>query len=171
MFCSNCGTKLSEGDTVCPKCGTTVEIVSNLNSTNSSDSVVYASGFERLGAYIIDFFIIFAIAFVLGIVIAILGIPLLRYDGSADLFSIITGWLYFALQESSNYQSTIGQRVLKLKVVDYDFQKISFLRATGRHFAQIISALILMIGYLMIFFTQKRQGLHDMIAKTLVIKS
>jgi uncharacterized RDD family membrane protein YckC len=44
------------------------------------------------------------------------------------------------------------------------------MNATGRYFAKIISAIILGIGFLMIAFTDKKRGLHDMIASTLVIK-
>ena len=49
-------------------------------------------------------------------------------------------------------------------------QRLSFLHATGRYFAKFISAIILGIGFLMIAFTDRKRGLHDMIAGTLVIK-
>ena len=42
--------------------------------------------------------------------------------------------------------------------------------ALGRNLAEILSALILGIGYIMVAFTAKKQGLHDMIAGTLVVK-
>ncbi|NJL90703.1 MAG: RDD family protein [Coleofasciculaceae cyanobacterium SM2_1_6] len=47
---------------------------------------------------------------------------------------------------------------------------ISFVKASIRHFSKILSALILMIGYIMAFFTEKKQALHDMIAGTLVLQ-
>jgi len=50
-----------------------------------------------------------------------------------------------------------------------DGNRIGFGRATGRHFAKIISGIILLIGYLMVAFTQKKQGLHDMMAGCLVV--
>jgi uncharacterized RDD family membrane protein YckC len=40
----------------------------------------------------------------------------------------------------------------------------------GRYFAKFISALILGIGFLMVAFTERKRGLHDMIAGTLVVK-
>ena len=49
-------------------------------------------------------------------------------------------------------------------------RKPPFARATGRHFAKYLSALILGIGFLMAAFTDRKQGLHDMIADTLVLK-
>lgn len=80
-------------------------------------------------------------------------------------------WLYFSILESSAKQGSLGKGVLGLKVVDYNTQRISFARATGRYFSKFISAAILMIGFIMIAFTTKKQGLHDMIAGTLVIKT
>lgn len=80
-------------------------------------------------------------------------------------------WLYFSILESSAKQGSLGKVVLGLKVVDYNTQRISFTRATGRYFSKFISAAILMIGFIMIAFTAKKQGLHDMIAGTLVIKT
>jgi uncharacterized RDD family membrane protein YckC len=47
----------------------------------------------------------------------------------------------------------------------------AFERATGRHFAKRLSAMILGIGYIMVGFTERKQGLHDLLAGTLVRKS
>ena len=46
---------------------------------------------------------------------------------------------------------------------------ISFGRATGRFFSKYLSALLLLIGYIMAGFTERKQALHDKIAKTYVI--
>jgi len=87
------------------------------------------------------------------------------------VITVIPTWLYYALLESSAKQGTLGKVILGMKVVDYNNQRISFARATGRYFSKIISAIILMIGFIMVAFTAKKQGLHDMIAGTLVIKN
>jgi len=60
---------------------------------------------------------------------------------------------------------------LGLVVADEMGQRISFGRATGRYFAKILSSLILLIGFFMIGWTARKQGLHDMIAGTLVYKA
>ena len=57
-----------------------------------------------------------------------------------------------------------------LVVTDMNGQRITLLNAIGRYFSKIPSALILMIGYFMQPFTEKKQALHDMIAGTLVYK-
>ena len=57
-----------------------------------------------------------------------------------------------------------------MKVTDLAGQRLTFLHAAGRHLAKIISSVTLCIGYIMVAFTEKNQGLHDMIAGTLVVK-
>ncbi|HBK66344.1 MAG TPA: hypothetical protein DD000_23340, partial [Cyanobacteria bacterium UBA11166] len=72
-------------------------------------------------------------------------------------------------QESSPKQATIGKQALGIVVTDLNNQPISFVTATIRHFSKILSGIILLIGYLMVLFTEKKQALHDMLAGTLVV--
>lgn len=93
--------------------------------------------------------------------------------GAAILLKItlvVLAWLYFALMESSKHQATLGKLVIGLKVTDLDGNKISFGRATGRYFGKILSGFIICIGYIMAGFTEKKQALHDILAKCLVVK-
>ena len=73
--------------------------------------------------------------------------------------------------DSSSIQGTVGKMAIGIIVTDMDGQRITFARATGRHFAKIISGIILGIGYIMAGFTVRKQGLHDIIAKTLVLQN
>ena len=91
------------------------------------------------------------------------------YFGIVGL-SLIGNWLYFALMESSKYQGTLGKMAVSIKVTDLQGERISFLRATGRYFGKMVSALILYIGFFMAGFTERKQGLHDMMASALVVK-
>jgi uncharacterized RDD family membrane protein YckC len=79
-------------------------------------------------------------------------------------------WLYEALLTSSSWQATIGKKVLRLKVVDEAGNRIGFGRATGRFFAKILSSMFFCIGFIMIAFTERKTGLHDMLAGTRVMK-
>jgi len=146
----------------------------------------YAGFWLRLAAYIIDYFIL---AIVLG---TIVGFVMLAMGLSVAIFqdmdkpanqlivatlSIILGvmaltasWMYYALLESSSHQGTLGKMALNLKVTDLEGQPISFLRATGRFFGKFLSSAIIYIGYLMIGFTEKQQGLHDILAGCLVLR-
>ncbi len=87
----------------------------------------------------------------------------------AMLLSFVIAWLYFALCESSAWQGTLGKLALGIRVTDLDGRRISFPRALGRYLAKILSAMILLIGFLMVAWTQRKQGLHDMICGTLVL--
>lgn len=84
--------------------------------------------------------------------------------------SIVISWLYYALMESSKLRGTLGKMALNIRVTDMAGNRISFARATGRHFGKILSSMIFMIGYIMAGFTEKKQALHDMVAGCLVVK-
>jgi uncharacterized RDD family membrane protein YckC len=135
---------------------------------------MYAGFWRRVVAVILD-----------GLVLGIVTVPLnLAFGGGDDLGSnsgmyyspeassigTVLGWLYYALMESSAKQATLGKMALGIIVTDLEGRRIGFGKATGRHFAKILSALILGIGFLMVAFTQRKQGLHDILAGTLVVK-
>lgn len=86
------------------------------------------------------------------------------------IVTIALPWLYSAMMESSFYQATLGKMVFRIKVTDLEGDRISFGRATGRHFGKYISSLLLMIGFIMAAVTDKKQALHDIMAGCLVVK-
>ncbi|WP_109126232.1 RDD family protein [Dyella sp. C11] len=89
--------------------------------------------------------------------------------GPALFAQTLLSWLYFSLMESSSLQATLGKLALGIRVTDMEGKRISFLRATGRYFAKILSVLTFFVGFLMVAWTQRKQGLHDLIAQTLVL--
>ncbi|WP_348059088.1 RDD family protein [Dokdonella sp.] len=82
---------------------------------------------------------------------------------------IVIVWLYYALQEGAPAQATLGKRAMGIKVTDDYARRIGFGRATGRYFGKIISGLVFNIGFLLVGWTARKQGLHDMMAGTLVV--
>ena len=86
------------------------------------------------------------------------------------IMGILIQWLYFTVSESSSWQATLGKKMFGLKVTDMAGNKIGFGKANARYWSKIISAIILLVGFLMVAFTKQKQGLHDIIAGTLVIK-
>jgi uncharacterized RDD family membrane protein YckC len=85
--------------------------------------------------------------------------------------SILGAWLYHAKMESSAWQATLGKKALNLRVTDLNGARVTFNRATGRHFAKLITGLIpLGVGFMLAGLTEKRQALHDMIASCLVLR-
>lgn len=143
----------------------------------------YAGFWLRAVAVLIDGLItgvaVFVVSFVVGFAIGFSsaasgGDPVTAQVVSGLIgqgIAVIGAWLYFALMESSSMQATLGKKAMGLIVVDVDGQRITFGRATGRYFAKILSALILLIGYFMAGWTKRKQALHDMIASTLVIRA
>ncbi len=87
-----------------------------------------------------------------------------------NLAMFVGMWLYFALMESSKLQATLGKLLIGVVVSDLDGNRISFGRATGRYFGKFVSSLILGIGYFMAGWTGRKQALHDIMAKCLVIR-
>jgi uncharacterized RDD family membrane protein YckC len=130
----------------------------------------------RLVAFIIDFSILFGLTSFFW-KICQLPIPL-NYESifSSSYFifknplGILFGWFFYAAFESSRFQATPGKAILELKVTDENFEKIGFLQASQRFFGKILSGLIIGIGYIMIVFTKNKQGLHDQMADTLVLR-
>lgn len=78
---------------------------------------------------------------------------------------IVIGWLYFALLESSRRQATLGKRVMGIAVIDTEGERLSFARATGRHFARFLSLTILFLGFVGRLHAAQ-QALHDLLAST-----
>ena len=84
------------------------------------------------------------------------------------LFFVIP-WLYFAGFECSRGMATPGKTLMRIVVTDTEGNRLTFARATIRYFVKYISAAIILIGFIMIGLTQKRQGLHDKVAGCLVL--
>ena len=175
-FCPQCGTAQASRANFCPDCGADLSAgappVLRREGEPVATVVAYAGFFKRLVAWLID-----------GVLLLILNIIVsaIIVGGDADeassgalvaayTISFVVSWGYYAGMESSMKQATLGKMILGIVVTDVDGQRITFMRATGRHFAKILSGLILFIGYLMALWTERRQGLHDMLAATLVVR-
>ncbi len=137
----------------------------------------YAGFWRRAVAAIVDtilfMFVTFILMFALGAALfvgeageaAAMAVPI-----ALNLGMIVGMWLYFALMESSKLQATLGKLVIGVVVSDLDGNRISFGRATGRYFGKFVSSVILGIGYMMAGWTGRKQALHDIMAKCLVIR-
>lgn len=150
--------------------------------------VVYAGFWKRLAAYMIDSLLVTVVYYVINTVLALLGLfafgafsgdPIKSMTGGDSLFVIYTivsyvllgaiSLSYYAGFESSSMQATLGKLAVGIKVVDAQGRRLSRGRAIGRWFSAILSYLTLYVGYLLIAFTDRKQGLHDMVAKTQVV--
>jgi uncharacterized RDD family membrane protein YckC len=199
MFCPKCGKETDASGKFCQWCGADIaSIPANPVVTpeeeEGPDIGVYAGLGRRFVAFIVDFIIILLFDLVAMTVLgltrgiqnsyfyfvqhipveqlttegtmgAMLGSVLAAYG----MVLIVIPWLYFAGFESSRSQATPGKLLMHIVVTDMTGNKPTFARVTLRHFAKFVSALVILIGFLMIGLTQKRQGLHDKIAGCLVL--
>lgn len=139
---------------------------------------IHGGFWRRTAAYLMDGFIIGVVNWVITMILMVAMVGSLA-AGSFNaaigtvvlqvLIGIVLSWLYFALQESSAAQATLGKRAMGLKVTDDYARRIGFGRATGRFFGKILSSVIFNIGFMLAGWTGRRQALHDMICGTVVV--
>jgi uncharacterized RDD family membrane protein YckC len=83
---------------------------------------------------------------------------------------LVVPWIYFSIMWAWQGQS-VGQKVLGLHVVDANNgAKISAGRAILRYFGIVISSWALFIGLIWAAFDPRKQGWHDKIASTFVVR-
>lgn len=136
--------------------------------------VVYAGFWKRVAAYVVD-------SLLLGVASMVVSFAttLLTFAGSSNMqmagqlvgsvLGLVIGLAYYAWFHASTGGATPGKMAVGIKVVRTSGERISLLRAVARYFATLLSGLILLIGYIMAAFTQRKQALHDMLCDTLVV--
>jgi uncharacterized RDD family membrane protein YckC len=179
-FCSGCGTQNSSDSQFCIHCGGSLTPLASTPQLIVAAPMHYAGFWIRVIAAVIDGIlvqvVVLPVSFIIGMVIGVAGVAAHSTGPGLQVFSggigaiigLAGGWLYGASMESSKYQATPGKMIFGMKVTNLQGQPLSFGLATGRHFAKILSGLTLCIGFIMVGFTEKKQGLHDMIAGTYV---
>ncbi|WP_148714995.1 RDD family protein [Chitinolyticbacter meiyuanensis] len=143
-----------------------------------------AGFWARFAALTIDGMVLGMASWVVFIVVAIaMGISAAALGDAVDGGSAAIGfmavgyllmfglsWAYFALQEASSAQASLGKRAVGLYVTDGTGARIGLGRATGRWFAHALSNITLYIGYLIQPFTRRKQALHDLVSGTVVMR-
>lgn len=137
--------------------------------------VVYAGFWKRVAASLID-------AFAIGIPVAIVAMIVGGLSGAGSAFGsqafnpletitsyLLTAVAYAWFHSTAGLTATPGKLAIGIKVVRTDGERISFLRGFGRYWAYLLSGLLLCIGLIMAAFTERKQGLHDLICDTLVV--
>ena len=168
MFCPRCGRQNDESARFCQGCGNALQAGAAVAPTPAGPAaapaltaiVQYAGFWERFAAIVIDAVIL---------LLATGTIASVTF-GAGAFIGFFAPWLYEAFMMSSEWQATVGKRVMSIVVTDMQGNRMTFARATGRHFAKYISAFLLGIGFIIAAFTARKQALHDLIAETLVVK-
>jgi len=132
----------------------------------------YAGFWIRFAAVILDIII-------LCVVLAVIQFGLLGFMGMRT--AALSGWLIVAslLQWGiiigydvlfiGKWGATPGKMACGLRVIVADGTKVGYARALGRWAAKLLSALTLLVGYIMAGFDPEKRALHDHICDTRVI--
>jgi uncharacterized RDD family membrane protein YckC len=152
---------------MCISCGNALRSVYGMNANLSP----YVGFWKRFGAAFLDGIIVLIVSFIIGISVGIISVflPSLYSELAFNLLGLVIAVLYYAGFESSSYQGTPGKQIIGIKVTDLEGNRISFGKALVRYVVKVITGIIL-IGYLTIIFSEKKQGLYDMAAGTVVVE-
>ena len=120
----------------------------------------------RAGAYLIDVIIVVGVGSILNSILAL--DPTVAGNGLGQLISLV---YFIGLWSSNGGGQTIGMRVLKLKVIKTDGSELTLVQSLIRYVGLIISAIPLGIGLIWAAFDAEKQGWHDKIAGTYVVKT
>jgi uncharacterized RDD family membrane protein YckC len=182
--CCECSTTLPlddmiqyEGAYVCAGCKTV--FFQRLQEGGALPGVVAYGGFWiRVGAKMIDGVILGAVSMLLSLVLAAATSAAAANNATGAMLAVqmvqmaiqmLVG-LSYTVFFLGRFAATPGKMVCKLKVIRSDGAPVTYPRAVGRHFAEILSGLILNIGYLLAAFDDEKRTLHDHMCDTRVIK-
>ncbi len=141
----------------------------------------YAGFWIRLCAVLIDSFFMFIITVGLVLLVMVTGVidvsnlPQTEETSSAvalvlQLFVQIF-WFVFMIVCWVKWGGTPGKRLLKLKVLDAETgRNLTVGKAILRSIGYVASSVLLCLGYIWVAFDAKKQGWHDKIASTVVVK-
>jgi len=164
-FCGNCGSVLTAEVT-----GTYIPADDRTPESWGEAGLTYAGFWRRVAAYFVDFGVLILPATVVGIILAVSSpFDLWTLAASMQAAMAVLAWLYFAGMESSSRQGTLGKIALGIRVTDLSGRRIGFGRATIRHILKAVTSVFFFPAYLIIVFTRRKQGLHDMAVGTTVV--
>ncbi|MBI4064562.1 MAG: RDD family protein [Elusimicrobia bacterium] len=86
----------------------------------------------------------------------------------AALVNILLPLIYFGVLHGIGGQ-TLGKKILRIRLVEMQGGKVSFLKAFARAAADYLNVITLGVGYIMAAFTSKKQALHDIVCSTRVV--
>ncbi len=137
----------------------------------------YAGFWVRLGSLIIDGIVLlpFEILILTG-VLKIIHPFVSTEDFLKSVFLLmlpiilLVSFLYYSLL-NSNGRQTIGKKYFHIIVNSENNTPISIKHSLFRTVLYFIDSLFFSVGHLVIFFTKKKQTLHDLIVKTNVVRT
>ena len=153
VTCPNCGARIHQGVRHCPQCSFEQPIGLSIGS---SGEIEYMGFWVRVAAFLIDSVITGIVA---GIIGSSIGVPFLGSVVSILYYIIFTGIR----------GQTPGKMLLGIQVVDANGIIPSWKQIVMRELiGKIISAVIVLVGYLWVIWDPGKRGWHDHIGQTYV---
>ena len=132
----------------------------------------YAGFWTRFISYLIDMIVIYAISSLLntisfGLLNKVLDFPIL---GEESLSYVIVMFTYF-ISMTYFFSQTLGKMIMKIKIETNRGDKLNFADVVYRELVgRLLTIFLAYLPYLAVAFTNKKKGLHDFIADTVVVK-
>lgn len=135
----------------------------------------YAGFWVRFAATLLDGIFLQVAFYILGFVV---GIAIFTIDADIEIdskdpifvfISIAIFLIYEVGMTASKFQGTFGKKIVNIKVVDENGNRLSLGRSVGRYFTKWLSAVSLLIGFMMAGWTKKKRALHDLLVNTYVV--
>ena len=136
----------------------------------------YGGFFRRLIAFLIDLLVIHLITYLIYLASTVLMGDLFRDDAASSIsfaYKVLSSCfpaLYFIYFYGSTGQSP-GKAFLHLKVLRASGESAGYGVAFLRYVGYLISVMVMGIGFIWIIFDGRKQGWHDKIAKTVVVRT
>lgn len=174
-FCSMCGVPHPpedligfSGRQICAACKPRFAQALTLGLDLSLPRPRYAGFWIRFGARLIDGMLIFIVQLSLTLSVTALAGQNAILSAIMLILSVV-GPVVYEVAMTIKYRATLGKLALGIRILRADGSPLTWSRVLGRHFAQLLSATILLIGYLMVAFDPRKQALHDRLCDTVVV--
>ncbi len=125
--------------------------------SNPPVSLQYVGFWRRVAAYLIDAVVIFVIDIFLNVL-------------HLGALGVIAGLVYFVYFWSQQNGQTPGDQALKIRIVREDGKQIDIMTGVIRYIGYIVSAFVIFLGFLWVIWDKKKQGWHDKMAGTVVVR-
>lgn len=166
------------GHSICPACKPAY-VQCLREGIAPPNTVLYGGFWPRLGAKVIDGALVGFFILVIASWIGVILLPVLDNDDwfpflfsgmqmGFSLVSTVLGAAYYTWFVGK-FGATAGKMAFGLRVVTQELGRVSYLRAFARYWAEMLSGMILYIGYIMAAFDNQKRALHDHICGTRVV--
>lgn len=198
MICPKCNTQNLEGSQFCSNCGALLSAVVSPVSPQPvmpqapsipqaqvavagpvNISMEYVGFLPRLLSYLIDLILI---TLIVSLVNSTIQLVLFQSANTLEMQSIITSYIISILSTfvivypyfiicAVKFGGTVGKLMMGQMIVNENGEKIDWRQALLRYVVgYMVNSFTLGIGYIWVIFDSRKQGLHDKIANTFVIK-